>query len=326
MVQTVTFPGLGLEFTLDRVAFWVGAKPIYWYGILIACGMLLGMWAAFSKARAFGLDPDRAMDVILGAVVAGFVGARVYYVAFSWADYRDNWVRAFYIWEGGIALYGGVIGAFLAGFWLCRRKQVPMLPLADMGVLGLILAQAIGRWGNFINVEAFGCNTSLPWGMASPSITRYLTDHAAQLAAQGMAVDPLMPVHPTFFYESAWCLAGFVLLWRLAGRRRFQGQMLLFYSMWYGAGRFVIEGLRTDSLMWGGVRVSQAVALVCVVGAALVWRRAAAALQGRGQVRFFTAVAPAAAPGAAPKESAGAGDGQLAAKNEENLDKKQDEC
>ena len=134
----------------------------------------------------------------------------------------------------------------------------------------MILGQAIGRWGIFVNIEAFGCNTTLPWGMTGPAIVNYLASHQKSLAEIGVVVDPTQPVHPTFFYESAWCFLGFLILLYLTRHRRFDGQLTIFYAGWYGAGRFVIEGLRTDSLMWGGVRVSQALALVGSVAAFVI--------------------------------------------------------
>lgn len=272
MNQTVSFPGLGIgEFTINRVAFSVFGHPIYWYGIIIALAFLLGILYIVKRAHIFGLDSDRVMDVVLGAVIGGIIGARAYYVIFSWEQYRDNLADVIKIWEGGIAIYGGVIGGFLVGAWASKIRKVRFIPMADLAVGGLILGQSIGRWGNFINVEAFGSNTSLPWGMTSPSIAEYLTRHQAALAAQGVAVDPAMPVHPTFFYESMWCLIGFLLIAFAARRRRFDGELTLLYAAWYGAGRAVIEGLRTDSLMWGNVRVSQALAVILVIASIAIW-------------------------------------------------------
>jgi phosphatidylglycerol:prolipoprotein diacylglycerol transferase len=158
-----------------------------------------------------------------------------------------------------------VIGGFLAGYLMCRLRRVKFVPMSDAAVGGLILAQAIGRWGNFINVEAFGSNTGLPWGMASPSIAEYLTRHQAALAAQGVLVDPNLPVHPTFLYESAWCLMGFIAIALFTKQRLFDGELVLIYGIWYGLGRMIIEGLRTDSLMLGNIRVSQVLAGVIMV-------------------------------------------------------------
>ena len=174
------------------------------------------------------------------------------------------------IWLGcGRASCGCSIGALIVAFIVCRSKKLPMLPVADAAFPGVMLGQAIGRWGNFLNMEAFGTNTTLPWGMTSDTISNYLSRHQAALAAQGVVVDPAMPVHPTFLYESLWNLIGVavLLLW-LFPRRSYDGQITLGYTAWYGLGRFFVEGLRTDSLMWGSVRVSQALGGVLFIVAA----------------------------------------------------------
>lgn len=265
MKQAISFPGLGIgEIVLDRVAFTLFGRDIYWYGILIAAAFLAAILYILKRCPQTGIDPDRAMDVLLGSIVGGIVGARAYYVIFSWGSYKDNLPDIFKLWEGGLAVYGGIIGGFLVGYLMCRARKVPFLPMADATAGGIILGQAIGRWGNFINVEAFGSNTSLPWGMAGQTIESYLSRHQAELAAQGIIVDPSMPVHPTFFYESMWCLLGFLFLVWYLGRRRFDGEVVLLYFAWYGAGRSVIEGLRTDSLMLGSFRVSQMLAILLV--------------------------------------------------------------
>lgn len=265
MEQAISFPGLGIgEITLNRAAFTLFGFPIYWYGVIIACGFLLAIGYILRRCPEFGLDSDRALDVLLGVAVGGIVGARLYYVIFSGEHY--TLMDVLRVRDGGLAIYGGVIGGFLTGLLMCRWRKVRFLPMADVTVGGVILAQAVGRWGNFFNVEAFGSNTTLPWGMAGKPIADYLASHQAELAAQGIIVDPSMPVHPTFFYESMWCLAGFAVLALFVKRRRFDGETALIYFAWYGAGRAVIEGLRTDSLMLGGIRISQALAGILAVG------------------------------------------------------------
>ena len=245
MVNHVSFPGLGLEMEINRVAFTVFGVPIYWYGVCIALGLLLGMLYAFRYAKSYGIDADRMVDVIFVSTIAAIIGGR--------------------------AIYGGVIGAFLMGALMCRLRKVPMLPMFDLAAQGFLIGQCIGRWGNFFNQEAFGGNTTLPWGMISENTQQYLQSVQQTLAAQGMTVDPSMPVHPTFLYESIWCGLGFLLLWRYSKRRRFHGEMTLLYVMWYGFERFFVEGLRTDSLMVGNVRISQAVAALSVVAALVAW-------------------------------------------------------
>ncbi len=265
MSEIVNFPGLGLVFDIDKVALSIGSLTVYWYGIMVTTGILLGGLYAFSRSNEFGVDEDKGLDVIMMSIIGGFVGARIYYVAFTWDYYSQHTDEIFKIWNGGIAIYGGVIGAFITAAFLCRLWHVRILPLADMCMGGLIIGQALGRWGNFFNIEAFGSNTTLPWGMSSPTIANYLQIHKGQLASIGVLVNPMTRVHPTFLYESIWCLIGFILLAMLARRRFFDGELLLIYTIWYGAGRFFIEGLRTDSLMLGSFRVSQILAAVCVI-------------------------------------------------------------
>lgn len=272
MNEIISFPGLGLEFPISRVAFTLFGKPIYWYGVIIAAGFLLAVVYTMRRVREFGLDSDRVIDVLLGAVVTGIIGARIYYVVFSWEMYRDNPVDVFKIWNGGIAIYGGVIGALLGGWLLCRIRKVKFLPMCDLCAAGLMLAQGIGRWGNFINGEAFGCATDVPWRMTSvyensvwpTKIQSYLNSLPEEtLAAFGDKIG----VHPTFFYESVWCILGFFFLMWLTSRRRFDGEIILAYAAWYGAERAVVEGLRTDSLMLGNMRISQFVAVVTCIAA-----------------------------------------------------------
>lgn len=266
MSETLLFPGLGIGVKISRVAFTVGGYAVYWYGIFFALAFLAGVCYFQVRAREFGIHPYDGLDVILWAIIGGVVGARLYYVAFEWEMYRDNLLKIFALREGGLAIYGGVIGAALTGLIACRLKKLPYPPMLDVGFTGLLLGQAIGRWGNFFNMEAFGSNTTLPWGMTSERIANYLFDHAAELEVAGVSVDPTLPVHPTFLYESLWNLLGFLLLaFVVTRRRKYDGQVSLCYLAWYGFGRMMIEGLRTDSLMWGPFRVSQMLALLLFV-------------------------------------------------------------
>lgn len=270
MVNHVSFPGLGLEMEINRVAFTVFGVPIYWYGVCIALGLLLGMLYAFRYAKSYGIDADRMVDVIFASTIAAIIGGRAYYVATAPFEYQSIW-EMIDIRLGGIAIYGGIIAAFAMGALMCRVRKVPMLPMFDLAAQGFLIGQCLGRWGNFFNQEAFGGNTTLPWGMISESTQQYLQAVQETLAAQGMTVDPSMPVHPTFLYESIWCGLGFLLLWRYSKHRRFHGEMTLLYIMWYGFERFFVEGLRTDSLMVGNVRISQAVAALSVAAALVLW-------------------------------------------------------
>ena len=268
-MEILRFPWLGWEIPISRVAVSIGSLEIYWYGVIIAVGFGLGLWVYLSHNRSCGIHPDEGLDIILWSMLGAIVGARAYYVAFQWDHYKDNLKEIFNLRGGGLAIYGGIIGALIVAFIVCRSKKLPMLPVADAAFPGVMLGQAIGRWGNFFNMEAFGTNTTLPWGMTSDTISNYLSRHQAALLAQGVVVDPAMPVHPTFLYESLWNLIGVavLLLW-LFPRRSYDGQITLGYTAWYGLGRFFVEGLRTDSLMWGSVRVSQALGGVLFVVAA----------------------------------------------------------
>lgn len=262
MVYHVQFPGLGLEFTINRVALSIGGFNIYWYGVIIAVGMLLALLYAFRYAVDFGIDSDRLVDVVAIGTVMAIVCARAYYVAMAPFEYHSLWEMVD-IRLGGIAIYGAVIGAFVFGGLAAKWRKVPLLPLFDLVALGFLIGQGIGRWGNFVNQEAFGTNTTLPWGMYSEGTKAYLQSVQVTLPA-GVTVDPSMPVHPTFLYESLWCLIGFVMLALYVKHRKFHGQIFLLYAIWYGLGRGWIEGLRTDSLLIGntGLRASQLVAIL----------------------------------------------------------------
>ena len=248
------------------MAFHIGGISIYWYGVCIAVGLCLALIFAFRHSIEFGVDPDSMVDVILIGVVLGIISARAYYVAMAPFKYESIW-DMIAIRDGGLAIYGGIIGGFLFGGLACKWRGVPVLPMFDLTAMGFLIGQCCGRWGNFFNQEAFGCNTTLPWGMYSEATRTYLMGSTVT-AQSGMVIDPNLPLHPTFLYESLWCLAGFIMLFRYIKKRKFNGDIALRYMVWYGAGRFWIEALRTDSLMLVpsiGLRVSQLVAGIAVV-------------------------------------------------------------
>lgn len=266
MTNLVQFPALGLSFEVNRVAFSIGGVSIYWYGVCIAVGLCLALVFAFRHCVEFGVDADAMVDVILIGVVLGIASARAYYVAMAPFEYESIW-DMLAIRDGGLAIYGGIIGGFLFGGLACKWRGVPVLPMFDLTAMGFLLGQGCGRWGNFFNQEAFGCNTTLPWGMFSETTRAYLMGSTVT-APKGTLIDPDLPVHPTFLYESIWCFVGFVLLFCYIKKRRFNGDITLRYLIWYGAGRFWIEALRTDSLMLIpsiGLRASQLVAGVAVL-------------------------------------------------------------
>lgn len=260
------FPELGIELNIGSDAFTIFGFTIKWYGLIIAVGLLLAMLYGYSQMKRFGIDSDRATDAIVGGIIGGIVGARLYYVAFAWDEFADDWTKIFNIRQGGLAIYGGLIGALLVGCIVAKIRKMRLLPLLDVVGMSFLIGQGVGRWGNFFNHEAFGSNTNLPWGMTSGRIQSYLAAHQAEiLESTGVTVDPFMPVHPCFLYESIWCLLGALVLYLLSKHRKFDGEMFLMYLAWYGAGRSVIEGLRTDSLMLGSLRISQVLSILLVI-------------------------------------------------------------
>lgn len=248
----ISFPNLGIEVNPSPVAFSLFGKDIYWYGVIIASGFILAVIYALSRGRQFGLTDDNILDMLFAAVPTAIVCARAYYCIFYWELYADNPISVLYIWEGGLAIYGGVIGAVAAVLIFCKVRKLPAGPLMDIGGLGLLIGQLIGRWGNFMNREAHGAVTNSFFKMgiadAAGTVTYY---------------------QPTFLYESGWNLIGFVLLHFYSKRRKFDGEVFALYVAWYGLGRAWIEGLRTDSLyLFGtGIRVSQMLAIVSCLGA-----------------------------------------------------------
>ena len=263
--NVIEFPGLGLGFDLERVAFTIFGQPIFWYGIIVGIGFAVGAFVVTKRAKRFGLDPDRVIDALIAATLGGIIGARLYYVIFRWEMYSHNLMSVFSLREGGLAFYGGVIGGALGALLVCKWRKMKPLPLMDLFSSAILISLAIGRWGNFVNVEAFGSNTTAPWGMTGTAIVDYLTRNRGRLSSMGIEVLPCTPVHPTFLYESLWNILGFVLIALYLRRRRFDGEITLLFLGWYGLGRAFIEGMRIDSLMLGGLRVSQGVAVLCFV-------------------------------------------------------------
>ncbi len=271
-MRVLSFPGLGLEFELDRVAFSVLGRPIYWYGILIAFGFFLAYLYCTRQSKKFGIRPEDLVDLLLFAVPLCILGARAYYVIFYLDLYRRedgslDFMEMLRIWDGGLAIYGGILVAVLVLAVFCKVRKISFLAFADLGVFGLLIGQCVGRWGNFINIEAYGGVTDLPWRMCSASIAQelFLQKGLIDQAAYDAILEGTLGVHPTFFYESLWNLIGFGILLLLLHRgRKFDGQTFYTYLIWYGLGRFWIEGLRTDSLylFHTGLRVSQGVALL----------------------------------------------------------------
>ena len=260
----ISFPGLfgDWEFNPSPVALDIG-NGIYWYGIIICLGLILAVLFCTRQAKHYGLNEDNVYDLIIWEIPLCVIGARLYYVIFYLDLYRNmdgslNFSRMIAIWDGGLAIYGAIIVAFTVLYCFCKSKKLSFGAFADLGVMGLLIGQSIGRWGNFMNREAFGSETTLPWRMRLwTSSTEFIE------------------VHPTFLYESLWNLIGLLLIVLIIAKARtFDGENACFYFIWYGFGRTMIEGLRTDSLylfdltIFGQpIRVSQALSLVLVIGA-----------------------------------------------------------
>ena len=254
MYSEISFPAFGITLNPSR-GLDLGPLSIRWYGVIIACGLLLAVCYAAKRCKQFGLKENDLLDGILWVTPFAFVCARIYYCVFSWDTYRDNPISCLYIWEGGLAIYGGVIGAVIGAAVLCKIKKIRLPAVLDLCAIGFLLGQALGRWGNFFNREAFGGET----------------DSFLRMGLLNQWTGETIYVHPTFLYESLWNLAGFVLLHFLSKRRKYDGQTALQYAAWYGAGRAIIEGLRSDSLYipHTGIRVSQLLS-IALCAAALI--------------------------------------------------------
>lgn len=267
-VAEVSFAGIDKVFNVSSVfcEFSVGGNDITikWYGVIIAFGFTLAVLFGGRMAYKWKMDLNKMIDVLIYGTFAAIIGARLYYCIFNWSAYANDPIRVLYIWEGGLAIYGGIIGGVIAAFIVCKVEKLNFYNLLDLAGMSLLIGQGIGRWGNYANQEAFGGNTDGTTGMMSEKVTEYILRHQAELSG----VDPYAPVHPTFFYESVWCITGFLLLFLICRKfRKFSGQIFLCYGIWYGIGRMIIEGMRTDSLYIGntGLRVSQILSAVIVI-------------------------------------------------------------
>ena len=256
-VSPIAFPFFGIEIN-PPAGFTIGNLNVQFYGVLIGLGLMLAVVYAWKRCNQFGIKQDDITDGVLYIVPFAIICARLYYCIFEWERFADDPISVLYIWKGGLAIYGGVIGAIIGMAVFSYFKKIKLPALLDLVLLGFLIGQSIGRWGNFMNREAYGAETDtfLRMGLFLDA-DRYLT---AQMHYY----------HPTFLYESLWNGAGFVLLHFLSKKRQYDGQIALGYALWYGLGRTIIEGLRTDSLDWGPVRVSQMVAAASCVAASVV--------------------------------------------------------
>ena len=249
----VSFPNLGWEFTINRVAFSIGSFQVYWYGLIIATGLILALVYAHFSAKRYNVDGSKLMNCVFAGIITGIIGARLYFCIFKWDYYGSHPLEIFAIHEGGLAIYGGIIGALLGGLGVAKIQKMKFMPILDITMVGFLIGQGLGRWGNFFNQEAYGTPTGLPWGMMSEGTL-------------GEAV------HPCFLYESLWCLLGVAVLHFYGKyRQRYAGQIFYLYLVWYGFERMIVEGLRTDSLylpfqLFGmDIRVSQVLSFAIFV-------------------------------------------------------------
>ena len=257
MTTTVSFPGIGIQpFSLNRVAFTIGSINVYWYGIIICLGIVLGFAIAYMRMKKIGTSPDDIADIALICVPSSIIGARIYYVLAELENY-DSFYEMIAIWNGGIAIYGAVIAGVISFTLVCRHKKKPLFKMYDCAAPGLILGQIIGRWGNFFNAEAYGIAESYDFLGKKFDIVSFSENNPLRMIIDGMTV------HPTFLYESLWNLVGFALMNIFFKKKAFDGEVLLWYLTWYGLGRCLIEGLRGDSLYIGTLRVSQLLAAIC---------------------------------------------------------------
>ena len=243
--SVISFPSLGIEWDPAR-SISIGPLSIYLYGLIIATGLLLAVFYGCRRSRQFGINEDTLTDGVLWVTPFAFLCARLYYCLFYWEEggYADNLLSILYVWQGGLAIYGGVIGAIVGIIVFCKVKKISVGAVLDIVALGFLIGQAMGRWGNFFNREAFGAETDSFLRMGLYNTYTGMTEYH----------------HPTFLYESLWNLVGFIALHFLSKKRQYDGQIALGYAAWYGLGRVFIEGLRTDSLYIGAFRVSQLVA------------------------------------------------------------------
>ncbi len=257
MTNIISFPGLGVgPFTVNRIAFSIGPLTVYWYGLIICLGLILGICYLYYRMRSYGMTSDNLTDIALFTIPSAIVGARLYYVLTSLEDYHSLY-EAVAIWEGGLAIYGAVIAGAIAVYIVCRVKKFPTLKVYDSIAPAVMLGQIAGRWGNFFNAEAYGGTEIYEFFGLSLDISEFSAQNPLRMVINGMTA------HPTFLYESVWNTVGFVLINIFWKKKRFDGQVLLWYLSWYGLGRSIIEGFRTDSLYVGQVRISQLVGIVC---------------------------------------------------------------
>ena len=269
----VEFAGIAKEFAVSSVLD-LGFTQIKWYGAIIFFGYALAVLFGGRTAYVWKINLDKMLDVLIYGTIFAIIGARLYYVAFRWDYYSQNLSEIIKIWEGGLAIYGGIIGGILAAYVVCKVEKLNFYNLLDMVGMSLLIGQGIGRWGNYANQEAFGTFTGGNWGMMSEKVVSYISAHPSSYGLENVEniseyiAENNLYVHPTFFYESVWCILGFFVLYIIMKKfRKFSGQLFLCYGVWYGFERMIVEGMRTDSLYVGStdLRVSQLLSMIIMI-------------------------------------------------------------
>lgn len=248
MTNIVSFPKLGITMNISPVAFSIGQKEIYWYALIILAGFMAGLLLAAAGSDKRGIKKDHVWDIALFGILFGIIGARIYYVLFALDEFKDNWLGIFKLWEGGLAIYGGIIGAVITTVVYCKTKKINVLNALDVACVGLLLGQAIGRWGNFMNCEVYGRPTDF---------------------VLGMSINGGSPVHPLFLYESLWNLAGVAVILLLRDKKKKNGQVFCLYLLWYSIGRIILEGMRdSDYILYlipNVLGISQVVSALLII-------------------------------------------------------------
>ncbi len=248
MTNTISFPKLGLEFNIDRVAFHIFSKPVYWYALIILTGFALALIFVSLTCKKRGVNPDNVFDIAFYGLISGIICARIYYVVFDPDCLDGNILNIIRIWEGGLAIYGGIIGAIISTIIYCKAKKLSILKTFDVCCPGLLIGQAIGRFGNFVNAEVYGGETD---------------------SFIGMSINGNPPVHPLFLYESLWNIAGLIIILIFRDKKKTDGQVFFFYTLWYGIGRLILEGMRQSEyilyMIDGVLGISQFVSALCII-------------------------------------------------------------
>ncbi len=248
MINEIGFPALGLEFSVNRVAFTVFGKDIFWYALIIMAGFVLGVLYAMHRAKKQRIKTDHIFDICFWGLLFGIICARIYYVVFDPDCLNGNFWNIFKLWQGGLAIYGGLIGAVGTALVYCKIHKLRTLKIFDICAPGLLIGQMIGRWGNFVNAEVYGTETNLPWRMT---------------------INGGNGVHPLFLYESLWNFLGFLIILMFNKKKKRHGEIFFFYCLWYGAGRLMLEGMRRGQyILWlipGVLGISQLVALLVII-------------------------------------------------------------